>query len=162
VLRRTALLLATVAFVTACENPAWRFDHIEITAKFNGTTCDVRVDGKALSENIPSHTLMMDQDDQTDPTAPPGTRFNFWACEGISVMLSTIKGQLPKPGTYPVSYGYIYPALDTASVGVRSRELRRSGAELHALSGTLTIDRIAFDTVYGSLRAIGRRAPAQP
>jgi hypothetical protein len=162
VLRRSALLLATVAFVTACENPARRFDHIEITAKFRGTTCDVRVNGKTLSEALPSHRLMMDQSDQTDPSAPPGTRFNYWGCEGISVMLSTVKGRLPKPGTYPVSHGYIFPKLDSASVEVRSRDLMHSGVELHAVSGTLTIDRIAFDTVYGSLRAIGRRAPAQP
>ncbi len=164
-----SLVLVSVA-ATACANPLWRFDRYHVQGQLHGPSCLAKMDGTDLTGPTGWPVRVHHR-----ALANPGMRSVDSAVAivcGTSLIILVVPESTQVVGSqfrvmnaadYHVPRGSARILLDVVAVRDMPWDSRKfAGTELRGASGTLAIERIANDSVFGSFDFIARRAIRTP
>jgi hypothetical protein len=171
ILRATLFPIFLIAVaLTACANPLWRFDRYHVQGEFRGRRCFARLDGTDVT-GPSGWSVRIDQ--RTFPGSVFGSidTVQTLSCGQSLIALFARDSSVKTSATFRVvntadghvpigSATMLFDVADLRDVPWDAQQF--AGKELRGASGTLMIDRVVGDSVFGSFDFVARRAVRAP
>jgi hypothetical protein len=166
--RHHGLLFAMSWLISACANPQWENERYHVTGVLAGQSCTLEYHGLPGLPAGRDGRLSLEKVDVINAGVQPGQELKMIDCGGMSIQLQGSRGGLPVVGTYPVSDsrnsaappGTTAVLLEDGKISPGHWPFAFDGmVSFVGVSGTVQIDSVTPNAVYGRFDVVGRREP---
>jgi hypothetical protein len=174
-LARRTWILGVIALLVHQHADAQATNVHHVTGVFAGRSCRVALDRADVTDHGTSLYFAIDDEDGMIgvPGLLPGHTVKSVVCGDLLMIFEGPRGSLPTAGTYRVTKQDDAPPSGTVTVRLHGNDLGPPRTtrfwpdslmllDVDGVSGTVRLDRVTKDSLFGRFDIVGRHRPKQP